>query len=111
MGTTFREKMAQLSPEDRAQVEAETKMLHTEYLTLKELRKLREMTQAQLAEAMGIRQSSFAQMEMQGDHLISTVRGIIEAMGGRLTLTVELPDQEPVALDGIGDIHEPQPQT
>lgn len=47
MGTTLREKMAQLPPERRARIEADAERLHAEYRTLKELRKAKDLTQAQ----------------------------------------------------------------
>ena len=106
MGTTVRKKMSQLSPKRRAKIENEADRLHTEYLTLKQLRKARDKTQVQIAQSMGIRQASVAQMENQGDLLISTLRSHIEAMGGSLTLMVQFPDREPVALSGFGDIDE-----
>ena len=84
MATTLREKMAQLPPERRARVEAEADRLHAEYLTLRDLRKAKALTQEQVAEALGIRQATVAQLEKRSDLLLSTLRGYVEAMGGRL---------------------------
>jgi hypothetical protein len=42
--------------------------------------------------------------------MLSTLRSYVEAMGGRLRLTVEFPDKAPVALEGFGDIDEPRPR-
>ena len=106
MGTTLRKKMSELSPKRRAKIEKEADRLRAEYLTLKELRKARDKTQVQIAQSMGIRQASVAQMENQGDLLISTLRSHIEAMGGSLTLMVQFPDREPVTLSGFGDMDE-----
>ena len=39
MGTTLKDKMARLTPERRARIEAEADWLHAEYQTLKDLRK------------------------------------------------------------------------
>lgn len=47
MGSTLREKMGRLPPERRARIEADAERLHVEYLTLKELRKAKDLTQAQ----------------------------------------------------------------
>ena len=44
MGSTLREKMAQLPPERRARIEADAERLHVEYLTLKELREAKDLT-------------------------------------------------------------------
>ena len=110
MGTTLRNKIAQLTPERRARIEAEADRLHAEYQTLKDLRKARDLTQARLAEALGIRQATIAQLEKRSDLMISTLRSYVEAMGGRLRLTVEFPDRAPVSLEGLGDIEEPRPR-
>lgn len=107
MGTTLREKMAALTPERRARIEAEAERLHAEYVTLRDLRRAKDLTQAQLAEALGIRQSTVAQLEKRSDLLISTLRSYVEAMGGRLELTVAFPGSAPVSLGGLGDTEEP----
>ena len=110
MGTTLKDKMARLPPERRARIEAEADRLHAEYQTLKDLRKARELTQARLAEALGIRQATVAQLEKRSDLMLSTLRSYVEAMGGRLRLTVEFPDRAAVSLEGLGDIEEPRPR-
>ena len=104
MGTTLKDKVARLAPERRARIEAEADRLHAEYQTLKDLRKARELTQAQLAESLGIRQATIAQLEKRSDLMISTLRSYVEAMGGRLRLTAEFPDKAPVSLEGFSDI-------
>jgi DNA-binding XRE family transcriptional regulator len=62
MGTTLKNKMARLTPERRARIEAEADRLHAEYQTLKDLRKARDLTQAELAQNLGIRQATIAQL-------------------------------------------------
>lgn len=110
MGTTLKDRMAQLAPERRARIEAEADRLHAEYQTLKDLRRAKDLTQAQLAESLGIRQATVAQLEKRSDLMISTLRTYVEAMGGRLRLTVEFPDKAPVSLEGLGDTDEPRPR-
>jgi len=109
VATTLKEKMAQLPPERRARIEAEADRLHAEYLTLKDLRKAKALTQEQVAAALGIRQATVAQLEKRSDLLLSTLRSYVEALGGRLRLMVEFPGRPPVALDGFGDTEEPSP--
>jgi DNA-binding XRE family transcriptional regulator len=110
MGISLKNKMAQLNPERQNRIIKEADRLHAEYLTLQELRKAKALTQVQLAETMGIRQASIAQMEKRSDLMISTVRGYVEAMGGTLKLLVEFPDHAPVSLDGLGDTDQPSPR-
>ncbi|MCY4560211.1 MAG: XRE family transcriptional regulator [Chloroflexi bacterium] len=104
MATTLNEKMRRLAPDRRERVESETERLHQEYLTLQQLRKAKEITQAQLAETLGVGQATIAKMERRSDLMISTLRRCIEAMGGRLELTVEFPDHEVIHLEGLGDV-------
>ena len=106
MAKTLREKLASLPPERRARIEAEAERLHAEYLTLKELRKAKEMTQEQLAKALGVRQATVAKYERQSDLLLSTLRNYVRALGGDLKLTVEFPGRQPVMLEGLGDTEE-----
>lgn len=104
MVTTLKTRMSQLTPEHQRRIEVETERLHQEYLTLQDLRKAKTLTQTQLAETLGIRQSTVAQMEKRSDLLISTLRSYIEAMGGRLDLVVAFPDRVPVNLGGLGEV-------
>lgn len=106
MGRTLREKMSTLDVSRRARIEAEAERLHGEYLTLQELRKAKAMTQVQLAEVLGVQQATVAKYERQSDLLLSTLASYVEAMGGKLNLTVEFPGKPPVALDGLGRMDE-----
>lgn len=107
MARTLQDKLASLDPARRAGIEVEAARLHTEYLTLQELRKAKALTQVQLAETLGIQQATVAKYERQSDLLLSTLTSYIRAMGGSLKLMVEFPGSAPVALDGLGDTEEP----
>ena len=109
MATTLKEKMARLPPERRERIAAETERLHQEYLTLRQRRKAKELTQMQVAETLGVGQATVAKMEKRSDLMISTLRGYVEAMGGRLELTVEFPGRATVRLDGLGETEETSP--
>lgn len=108
MARSLQDKLATLDPARRARIEAEAERLHTEYLTLQELRKARDLTQVQLAETLGIQQATVAKYERQSDLLLSTLTSYVRAMGGSLKLMVEFPGKEPVALEGLGEIDEPR---
>lgn len=107
MAKSLQDKLAALDPERRAHIEAEADRLHGELLTLRELRKAKELTQVQLAEMLGVQQATVAKYERQGDLLLSTLRSYVGAMGGTLKLTVEFPGREPVTLEGLGDTEDP----
>jgi len=107
MARRLEDKLA-LLPKDRlARINAEADRLHSEYLTLQQLRKAKDLTQVQLAEVLGVKQATVAQYEKRGDLLLSTLRSYVEAMGGHLKLMVEFPGKAPLALDGLGDTEEP----
>ena len=108
MARTLKDKLAALEPARRAGVEAEANRLHTEYLTLQELRKAKDLTQVQLAQTLGIQQATVAKYERQSDLLLSTLSSYVQAMGGSLKLMVEFPGKAPVALEGLGEIEEPR---
>ena len=107
MASTLQGKLATLDPARRAGIEAEAARLHTEYLTLQDLRKAKALTQVQLAETLGIQQATVAKYERQSDLLLSTLTSYVRAMGGSLKLMVEFPGKAPVALEGLGDTEEP----
>ena len=98
--------MKKWSPARRAKVEARAKALAAEYRTLQDLRKAHELTQERMAKLLGIKQENVSRLEKRSDLLISTLRGYIEAMGGKLSLVAEFPKRPPVILDGLMEIEE-----
>ncbi len=91
----------QLTPARRRKIAARAATLIAEERSLQELRQAHKLTQKRMAEVLGIGQDSVSRLEQRSDLLISTLRGYIEALGGRLSLVAEFPDQEPVLLSGI----------
>jgi DNA-binding XRE family transcriptional regulator len=67
-------------------------------MTLAELRKGRKITQATVAEALGIGQMQISRLEKRKDPRLSTMQRTVAAMGGHLTLIATFPDQDPVVL-------------
>ena len=55
-------------------------------VTLQELRKRRSISQEELAKVMHISQASVSQTEQRGDILLSTLRAVVGALGGRLVV-------------------------
>lgn len=91
----------QLSPTRRRKIAARAATLIAEEKSLQELRQAHKLTQKRMARVLGIGQDSVSRLEQRSDLLISTLRGYVEAMGGRLSLVAEFPNQEPVLLSGI----------
>jgi transcriptional regulator with XRE-family HTH domain len=67
-------------------------------MTLAELRKGRKLSQAKMADALGIGQMQISRLEQRKDPRLSTMQRTVAAMGGHLTMIVTFPDQEPVVL-------------
>jgi predicted transcriptional regulator len=67
-------------------------------MTLAELRKGRKISQATVAEALGIGQMQISRLEKRKDPRLSTMQRTVAAMGGHLTMIVTFPDQDPVVL-------------
>jgi hypothetical protein len=98
---TLDQKIKEVSPTRRKKIEGRTAQLAAEEMSLRELRRAHKLTQERIAETLGIGQDQVSRLEQRSDLLISTLRGYVEAMGGRLTLVAEFPDQKPVVLSGI----------
>ena len=60
---------------------------------IRELRELRGLTQEQLSESLGINQSALSKVENQRDIHISNLVRYTEAIGGKLSILVELSGQ------------------
>ena len=97
------DKIKKLSAARRKKVETRAAELIAEEMTLRDLRKARELTQARMAEQLGITQDGVSRLEKRSDLLLSTLRKTVEAMGGSLSLVAEFPDRAPVVLTGIAE--------
>jgi transcriptional regulator with XRE-family HTH domain len=80
---------------------------------LADVRRARDLTQEELAEALGIKQTSVSKVERaherQADLYLSTLRRFIEAMGGELKLVAVFPDAE-IPIDNLRQIDESNPE-
>src|SRR5579862_2942360 len=92
---SFKKLRDKMSPKQLAQSNATAQAMMTEML-LAELRKSVGLTQEELAAVLGIQQPSLSKLESQDDMQISTLRRLIEALGGRLEIVAHMPR---------GDIH------
>jgi transcriptional regulator with XRE-family HTH domain len=72
-------------------------------MTLRELRKARQLTQVSVARELGVGQDAVSRLEQRSDLLLSTLRKTVEAMGGSLSLIAKFPDRPPVELSGIAE--------
>lgn len=80
-----------LTPESKDWVESQAKR-EEQTMALAEIRKARKMTQTQLANTLNIKQPSVADMEKRTDMYVSTLRSLIEGMGGKLEIIARFPE-------------------
>lgn len=88
MGRTLNQILADLPPERQRRIDARYQELRQEVESLAELRRLAGKLQADVADALNIKQPSVSKIEKQGDMYLSTLRRYVEAIGGELELTV-----------------------
>jgi DNA-directed RNA polymerase specialized sigma subunit len=67
---------------------------------LKAMRELLGKTQTEVAEAMDVSQSRISEAEHRDDHLLSTLRAYVEALGGELELIANFGDKR-IRLHGV----------
>jgi transcriptional regulator with XRE-family HTH domain len=95
-------------PEDRKQaIRAHAAKKIAAYHSLQELRAAAGLTQAKISEVLNMSQSNVSRLEKSSDMLLSTLQKYVTAIGGKLNLTVELPNQAPISLTGFSDLIEP----
>ncbi|MEL8895314.1 helix-turn-helix transcriptional regulator, partial [Escherichia coli] len=67
---------------------------------LQMMREELQLSQKQVAEAMGISQPAVTKLEQRGNDLkLATLKRYVEAMGGKLSLDVELPTGKRIAFN------------
>jgi DNA-binding XRE family transcriptional regulator len=104
MSKTLAEMMANFSPEEQAEIQAEAHQLISEEMTLRELRKAYHLTQMEIAKNLGVGQDSICKLEKRTDLLISTLANYIQGLGGNLKLVAEFPENKTVVIKGFADL-------
>jgi len=102
MGIPYEQVPAMEPGEFQLSVKRRAAELIAEQLHLRELRRLRKLTQARLSKKLKIGQEGVSRIEKRTDLYLSTLRGYVEGVGGKLSLIVEFPDRPPVILAGLG---------
>ena len=94
---TLEEMIAARSPESQARIATRTEELRQE-VALMSLRNELNISQTQLAKAMGVKQPTLAKIEQpDNDPRLSTLKRYVEALGGELSIDVTLPTGKRVA--------------
>ncbi|MDO8839764.1 MAG: XRE family transcriptional regulator [Parvibaculum sp.] len=104
MPKNLKEMMDRLPAARRRKIEARAGELIAEEMTLRDLRKARELTQERMADVLKIGQDSVSRLEQRSDLLLSTLKTYVAAMGGSLDLVARFPDRPAVVVSGIGEL-------
>lgn len=90
MAKPFKTLTDRMPAASRARIEARAKKILAE-MPLHELRRARELSQATIANVLGVQQGSISKIEHQTDMYVSTLRDYIEATGGELKIVASFP--------------------
>ena len=91
MGRTLDDLLASRSEESQQRIQEMATELLLE-VCIQALREELEVSQVELAKALGVSQPAVVAMEQRGSDIkLSTMKRYVEAMGGKLRVDVELP--------------------
>jgi transcriptional regulator with XRE-family HTH domain len=107
MSTRVSDYLAQLPRDEQEEIAALTAVLIKKEATLRKLRDARNRSQEQIAKRLGIQQAAVSKLERRTDMYISTLRNLIQAMGGDLDIIARFPDQPPVRITQFNELAKP----
>ena len=96
---TLKELMAQQSAESQERIAAKVDVMRR-IVALNQLREELNISQTELAAAMGVKQPTVAKIEQPGnDPRLSTLKRYVSALGGELSIDVTLPNGKRIAFE------------
>ena len=96
---TLKELMAQQSAESQERIAAKVQVMRR-IVALNQLREELNVSQTELAAAMGVKQPTVAKIEQPGnDPRLSTLKRYVSALGGELSIDVTLPNGKRIAFE------------
>ncbi len=98
MPRPLNEVIGDLPAKERAEIEVRARELIAEELSIRDLRKSVGKTQRQLANRLKVGQEAISKIEARADIRVSTLRNVVQALGGELELIVRLPGRRTVRL-------------
>lgn len=101
MGRTITEAIEQLPAGRRRKVQRRAQELIADEMSLRQLRRERRLTQADVAGRLGKGQDAVSRIEQRGDLLVSTLRDYVESLGGELEIVCRFKDRAPVTIPSL----------
>ena len=92
MAKSFEELENKLSPKAQMLAKEKADALLTK-IRLAEIREARQLTQEELASKLNVKQSSISKMENRTGISLNNLQRMVQAMGGKLEITLKFPDQ------------------
>jgi DNA-binding Xre family transcriptional regulator len=99
MAINAKDRFAKLPKARQEKILARAEEMMAEEMSLAKLREVRQQSQAQLAEKLGIKQAAVSRLERRADMYLSTLRHLVAAMGGTLQIVAQFPDRPPVSIN------------
>ncbi|AYY05282.1 XRE family transcriptional regulator [Enterobacter roggenkampii] len=94
---TLKELIAQQSAESQERIAAKVEVMRR-IVALNQLREELNISQTELAAAMGVKQPTLAKIEQPGnDPRLSTLKRYVSALGGEMSIDVTLPNGKRIA--------------
>jgi transcriptional regulator with XRE-family HTH domain len=90
---TYRQIRSDFTPEMHHEIREGAERIRTGLKILSSVRQAAGLTQEELADLLDVRQSYISQVESRENITLSTLVGVIAAMGGSIDLTVHFPDK------------------
>ncbi len=103
MSKDFTQLKNKMSPQAQIAAKIKSTQMLAE-MPLQELRQAKQLSQEKLAEILLTKQANVSRLERRADMYISTLRGYIEAMGGKLEIVAKFPEGS-IRINQFTEIH------
>ena len=110
MARNAKELFAELSELDRKEVLDRAGKSLEEEMTLRQLRRLFLGTQTALGNKIGIKQAAVSRLENRSDMHLSTLKQMIDTMGGKVKIIAQFADRPGVSVNLFDALDTPDPQ-
>jgi len=93
---SYKEKRKQFSMEAQERISVKASEIRNELRILRAVRELTGISQEELAERLEVGQSYISRLERRDNVTLATLVRIIDALGGSIDITINLPERAPV---------------
>jgi transcriptional regulator with XRE-family HTH domain len=98
---TYKKIKESFSEERKARITEGANKIREELRILSDVRRAAGLTQEQLAEIMDVKQSYISQVEGRSNITLSTLIGMVSAMGGSIDMTINFPQKKSIQFSQV----------